>query len=72
MRDDARMTLAEYIKFNSMYGSVKQDRPLSRGLLQSIYFSILNDELLIVDDVWNELSAFIMICILLLIIISYT
>ena len=54
MRDESRMTLAEYIKFNSMYGSVKQDRLLSKKLLQSIYFSILNDELLIVDDVRDE------------------
>ena len=54
MRDDSRMTLDEYIKFNSMYGSVKQDRPLSKQLLQSIYYSILNDELLIVDDVRDE------------------
>ena len=53
MRDDARMTIAEYIKFNTVYGDMNKDHPLSEGLLRRIYSSIQKDQLLIVDDVSN-------------------
>lgn len=42
-------------KFNTTYGDMNKGRPLSDKLLRSIYQSILDDQLLIVDDVQNQL-----------------
>ena len=51
MRDDNRMSLEDYIKFNTNYGDMNKGRPLSKELLCHIYRSIQEDQLLIVDDV---------------------
>ena len=51
MKDEARMTLDDYIKFNTTYGEMNRDCPLPAALLTSIYRSILAEQLLIVDDV---------------------
>lgn len=51
MRDDNRMSLEDYIKFNTNYGDMNKGRPLSKELLCHIYHSIQDDQLLIVDDV---------------------
>lgn len=53
MRKDERMTIEDYIKFNTNYGDMNKGKPLSEKLLRSIYYSILDDQLLIVDDVYN-------------------
>lgn len=45
------MTLSDYIKFNTNYGDMNQGKPLKRELLESIYYSIQQEQLLIVDDV---------------------
>ena len=55
MKKEDRMTIDDYIKFNTTYGDMNKGRPLSDKLLRSIYQSILDDQLLIVDDVQNQL-----------------
>ena len=51
MKDEARMTLEDYVRFNTTYGEMNRDSPLPASLLTSIYRSILAEQLLIVDDV---------------------
>ena len=51
MKEESRMTLNDYIKFNTNYGEMNQGRPLKRELLEAIYHSIQEEQLLIVDDV---------------------
>lgn len=62
------MTLSDYIKFNTNYGDMNQGKPLKRELLESIYYSIQQEQLLIVDDVGLLLIA--MICSLAMRILS--
>lgn len=50
------MTEDDYVKFNTTYGDMNKGQPLSQTLLRSIYRSILEDQLLIVDDVQNRLD----------------
>lgn len=51
MKEESRMTLSDYIKFNTNYGDMNKGQPLKQELLESIYKSIQQDQLLIVDDV---------------------
>ena len=51
MKEESRMTLSDYIKFNTNYGDMNKGQPLKKDLLESIYNSIQQDQLLIVDDV---------------------
>ena len=56
MKDEARMTLEDYVRFNTTYGEMNRDSPLPASLLTSIYRSILAEQLLIVDDVLFSLK----------------
>lgn len=51
MKEESRMSLADYIKFNSNYGTMNNGQSLKASFLESIYRSIQKDQLLIVDDV---------------------
>ena len=49
------MTLNDYIKFNTNYGDMNKGIPLKRTFLEMIYRSIQQEQLLIVDDVYDSL-----------------
>ena len=54
MKEESRMSLEDYIKYNTVYGDMNKNRPLKRELLEGIYESIQKEQLLVVDDVRSK------------------
>ena len=44
------MTLGDFVKYNTLYNK-EQTRPLKKELLEGIYHSIKQEQLMVVDDV---------------------
>lgn len=51
MKENSRMTLDDFIRFNRSYGEMNKGHLLPVSLLTDIYNSIAEEQLLIVDDV---------------------
>ena len=54
MKEESRMSLEDYIKYNTVYGDMNKNKPLKRELLEGIYQSIQKEQLLVVDDVRSK------------------
>lgn len=50
LKEETKMTLSDFVKYNTLYNK-EQTRPLKKELLEGIYHSIKQEQLMVVDDV---------------------
>lgn len=50
LKEETKMTLGDFVKYNTLYNK-EQTCPLKKELLEGIYHSIKQEQLMVVDDV---------------------
>ena len=53
LKEETKMTLSDFVKYNTLYNK-EQARPLKKEMLERIYWSIKQEQLMVVDDVKSK------------------